>query len=165
VATDESIKVKIIIMNTLTQQLYDYLETFLPQYSNPDGVDFALNPDDSIYVVFAWDDKLKDTCLEFGIAYYVNDFKTFVEDFKLTSLQQLKQVTRETLWELYNAGKGEVFCSFGLYFDNSSELHFRRRGSKLIAKNGLDESHEVHEILTTPRQFIQYAYAHTPHHL
>lgn len=145
-------------MNPEAQQIFDFIDEFIPQYKNPNGVEFTLNCDKSIYVVFAWDDKHKDRCLEFGISYYNEDFKSFLSDFSISSIQQLKSLTREKLWELYYQGKGEVYCSFGTHFYNSFDLHFIRDEDRIIAKSDKGDSHEVHEILKTPRQFMQYTY-------
>jgi hypothetical protein len=146
-------------MEPVNQPIYDFMAAFVPQYINPHGVAFTLNSDKSVYVVFAWDDKLEDECLEFGIAYSNKDFNTFLKDFNISSIQQLKSLTKAKLWELYHTGKGEVYCSFGVYFNNSFELHFHSKGNTIIASNEEGEDHEVHELLRTPRQFMQYTYA------
>jgi hypothetical protein len=146
-------------MNPAAQQLFDFIDDFIPQYINPHGVEFTLNCDGSVYVAFAWDDKLEDKCLEFGITYYHEDFESFLNDFSISSLHQLKAVTMGKLWELYYQEKGEVYCSFGAYFYNNFELHFYRKGNRVIVKCDEDEGYEVHEILKTPRQFMQYTYA------
>jgi hypothetical protein len=146
-------------MNTDSDQIYDFMEAFSPEYINPHGVAFTLNSDKSVYVVFAWDDQLEDQCLEFGISYYNQDFNTFLRDFSISTIQQLKSLSPANLWELFHNGKGEVFCSFGVYFNNSFELHFHNRENRIIASNEEGKSHEVHATLKTPRQFMQYTYA------
>jgi hypothetical protein len=146
-------------MDTVALRIYDFIEAFEPQYINPHGVEFNLYPDKSVYVVFAWDDKHQDQCLEFGISYYNDDFNIFLSDLRISSIQQLKSLTKAKLWELYHTGKGEVHCSFGVYFNNSWELHFHSKENKIIASNEEGEGHEVHEPLKTPRQFMQYTYA------
>jgi hypothetical protein len=145
-------------MTPAAQQIFDFIEEFIPQYVNPHGIEFTLNADKSVYVVFAWDDKLQDRCLEFGITYYNKDFMTFLDDFRISSIQQLKALTKEKLWELYHKGKGEVYCSFGAYFNNSFELHFCSKENRIIAKSNEGQGHEVHETLKTPRQFMRYTY-------
>jgi hypothetical protein len=146
-------------MTPAAQQIFDYMEAFVPQYNNPQGIEFTLFTDRSVYVVFAWDDKLEDRCLEFGISYYTKDFKTFLDDFSITTIQQLKALTKEKLWELYYKGVGEVYCSFGAYFSNSFELHFCSKENRIIAKSDEGGDHEVQEVLKTPRQFMQYTYS------
>jgi hypothetical protein len=146
-------------MNPAAKQLFEFIDEFVPQYINPEGVEFTLHCDGSVYVNFAWDDKVENKCLEFGLSYYNEDFESFLNDFSITSLPQLKAVAKEKLWALYYKGKGEVYCSIGTYFYNSFELHFRRKENRIIAKNDEEEGYEVQEVLKTPRQFMQYTYA------
>ena len=146
-------------MEPVALTIYDFIEAFQPQYINPHGVEFTLNPDSSVYVVFAWDDKHQDQCLEFGICYYNTNFETFLEHFRISSIQQLKSLTKAKLWDLYHTGNAEVFCSFGVHFNNSFQLHFHNKENRIIASNGKGEGHEVNEPLKTPRQFMQYTYA------
>jgi hypothetical protein len=146
-------------MDTATLPIYNFIEAFQPQYINPHGVEFTLNADSSVYVVFAWDDKHQDQCLEFGICYSNTNFEAFLESFRITSIQQLKSLTKAKLWDLYHTGNAEVFCSFGVHFNNSFQLHFHNKEHRIIASNAAGEDHEVHEPLKTPRQFMQYTYA------
>lgn len=143
-------------MNTEIQQIYDFMVVFDPSYINRHGVEFISHDDKSVYVHFKWDDLFEDRRLDFGISYSNEDFETFLSDFKISSIQQLKLLTRERLWEVYYQGKGEVYCIFA--DDPYFSLNFRRKNNRMVARNEKDKHHVVNEKLITPLQFMQYTY-------
>jgi hypothetical protein len=142
-------------MNKASKHIYNFLDDHLGLYDNQQGIEFCMNVDDTVFVIYGIKDSPLEAYFDFGLLYPSNTFNNFMRDFRFAGTQQLKALTPAHLWEMYYKGKAEIYCTLVvkvIFF----ALYFRREGNQMIVRNDNDIEYELGEILQTPRQFAEY---------
>ena len=142
-------------MNRACKYIYDFLDDHLGIYDNQQGLEFVMNIDDTVFVVYDVKDPPLEAYIDFGLVYPSNTIVNFVRDFNFINTRQLKALSPGHLWEMYYKGKVEIYCTITvkvIYFS----LSFRLQGNKMIVRDDEDKEYELGEILQTPKQFAEY---------
>jgi hypothetical protein len=142
-------------MNTASKYIYIFLDDHLGLYNNPQGIEFVVHNDDTVFVNYLIEDPTLPANIEFGLCYTSNDFNDFIGDFRLTGVHALNALTPDRLWEKYYTGQAEIYCILaekGIY----CTMYFRLSGNKMIVHDDNNAPYELNEILQTPRQFAAY---------
>ena len=142
-------------MDRASKYIYSFLDSHLDSYNNRQGIEFAVNVDDSVIVNYVIKDLPLSEYFEFGLCYTSNDFNEFMRDFGFTGTQQLKALSPEHLWEMYYKGQAEFYCIIAgktVYIT----LYFRLAGNKMIVSDDHDNQYELTRLLQTPSDFITY---------
>lgn len=142
-------------MDKACKSIYEFLDDHLGLYDNQQGVEFCMNIDDSVFVIYGIKDPPLEEYIDFGLLYPSNAFSKFVRDFKFAGTKELKALTPDHLWEMYYNGKAEIYCTLVVKVIFYS-LYFRRKGNTMIVRDENDKEYELGEILQTPRQFAEY---------
>jgi hypothetical protein len=142
-------------MTRAGKYIYAFLENHFGIYDNPQGIQFIMNMDDSVFVVCPIKPP-PEPFAEFGLQYASETFDEFVNDFQFSGILALKRLTVDQLWDMYYKGKVELFCNIEvnvIFF----ELYFRMaKNNAMIVRDEDDREHVLAEVLTTPRQFLDY---------
>ncbi len=142
-------------MSRASKYIYNFLDDHLGLYDNQQGIEFCMNIDDSIFVIYGIKDPPLEEYIDFGLLYPSNTFNNFMRDFGFAGTQQLKALSPERLWEMYYTGKAEIYCTIVVKVIFYA-LYFRREGTKMIVRDDYDKEYELGEILQTPMQFAEY---------
>src|SRR3954470_10800024 len=109
-------------MTRAAKHIYTFLDDHLGLYDNPQGIEFIMNMDDSIFVVSPINPP-PEPYVDFGLIYPVQPFDTFIADFQFSGTRALQTMTADKLWALYNVGQAEIYCTlvvkvifYALYF-------------------------------------------------
>jgi hypothetical protein len=146
-------------MTRAERHIYAFFDYHLGIYDNPQGIEFCMNVDDSVFVIMPFNPP-PEPWLDFGLLYPCNKFETFVSDFKFTGTHQLKKLTEEDLWKMYRVGKVEIFCTIVVKVIFHA-LYFRlAKNNTMIVRDDYDNEHELGEVLQYPGQFVEYTQAH-----
>ncbi|MCS3801014.1 hypothetical protein [Niastella sp. OAS944] len=143
-------------MTTLAKRIYLFLDDQCGRYLNSNLIEFNLNIDNTIFVMHCINPPPEEYA-DFGLYYPHNTLDDFAREFEVTSVRQLKTITAEQFWILYNKGKAEVYCSIvaGVIF---YAVYFRLTNNQtMIVRDDYNRQKELKTILTTPKQFIEYA--------
>lgn len=142
-------------MNRASKSIYEFLDDHLGLYDNQAGIEFCMNIDETVFVIYGIKDPPLEEYVDFGLLYPSSEFSQFMRDFKFAGTQELIAMKPDKLWEMYHSGKAEVYCTIVvrvIFFC----LYFRRQGNKMIVRDEHDLEYELGEVLQTPRQFLEY---------
>ena len=142
-------------MNTASKYIYIFLDDHLGLYNNPQGIEFVVHNDDTVFVNYLIEDPTLPAYIEFGLCYPNNDFNNFVRDFRLTGTHALQALSPHHLWELYYTGQAEIYCIVSekrFYFT----MYFRLTENKMMVHDEDNAPYELGEIFQTPGQFVEY---------
>jgi hypothetical protein len=142
-------------LDRATQSIYNFLDDHVGSYNNRQGIEFAVNIDDSVIVNYVIKDLPLSENFEFGLCYTSKNFNEFILDFGFTGTKQLKALTPDHLWELYYKGQAEFYCIIAgkmVYIT----LYFKLAGNKMIVSDDHDNIYELSKLLQTPIEFVTY---------
>jgi len=141
-------------MTRAGKHIYNFLDDHLGLYDNPQGIEFIMNMDDSVFVVCPINPP--EPYVDYGIIYPSQTFDEFVDDFQFSGTLALKALKADKLWALYNKGKAEIYCTivvkvifFALYFRLS-------KNNTMIVRDDYDKEHTLGVVFTSPQQFLEY---------
>jgi hypothetical protein len=131
------------------------MDDHLGIYDNQHGLEFVMNIDDSVFVIYGIKDPPLEEYVDFGLLYPSNTFTNFMRDFRFAGPRELEALPPDRLWEMYYNGKAEIYCTIVvkvIFF----ALYFRRQGDIMIVRDDDEKEYELGEILQWPRQFLEY---------
>jgi hypothetical protein len=150
-------------MTKAGKHIYAFLDDHLGIYDNPQGIEFCMNMDDSVFVIVPLNPP-PEPYVDFGLFYPGNDFNKFVRDFQFSGAQALKALTIDNLWSMYNKGKAEIYCTIVVKVIYHA-LYFRlTKNNTMIVRDDNDNEHEVFVVFKSPQQFLEYTQSHFLHH-
>jgi hypothetical protein len=150
-------------MTKAEKNIYAFLDDHLGIYDNPQGIEFIMNIDDSVFVIHSLDPP-PEPYADFGLFYPSAAFITFVSDFQFTGSRALKTLTPEHLWDMYHKGKAEIYCTLVVKIIFYA-LYFRlTKHNTMIVRDDYDQEHEIGEVFTSPYQFLEYTQSHFLYH-
>lgn len=142
-------------MTRAGKYIYNFLDDHLGIYDNPQGIEFVMNIDDSVFVVYPINPP-PEPYVDFGLMYPSQTLDEFVTDFQFTGTLGLKRLTPEQLWNMYQRGKVEIYCTIAVKVIFHA-LYFRMGGNNtMIVRDDYDQEHVLGEVLTSPYQFLEY---------
>jgi len=107
-----------------------FMEEHRGCYRNSHGIEFD-RMDDSLMVSYTDYHNPEHKYLDFFLS-YEKGIQEFIMDFAINRPQDLDNVTREQLWNVFWSGKGKIYCGLEfslIYFI----LYFRAEDQKLFA--------------------------------
>lgn len=150
-------------MTRAGRYIYKFLDNYLGIYDNPQGIEFCMNIDDSVFVIYPID-PAPEPYVDFGLLYPSNDFNKFVRDFRFAGTKELKALTPAHLWTMYYDGKAEIYCTLVVKVIFHA-LYFRlTKHNTMIVRDDYDEEHEIGEVFRFPSQFLEYTQSHFLQH-
>jgi hypothetical protein len=142
-------------MTRAGRHIYAFLDDHLGIYDNPQGIEFVMNMDDSVFVICPIHPP-PEPYIDFGLIYPSQPFDEFVEDFQFSGTLAVKRLNADKLWNMYQKGKVEIYCTiaikvifFALYFRIAND-------NTMIVRDDFDQEHVLGEVLTSPQQFLDY---------
>jgi hypothetical protein len=146
-------------MTKAGRHIYAFLDNYLGIYDNPQGIEFCMNLDDSVFVIYPVNPP-PEPWIDFGLLYPSNEFNKFVRDFHFAGARELKTMTPERLWGMYRKGKAEIYCTLCVQIIFHA-LYFRlTKKNTMIVRDDYDNEHEIGEVLQSPLQFMEYTQNH-----
>jgi hypothetical protein len=146
-------------MTRAGKHIYTLLDDHMGIYDNPQGIEFIMNMDDTVFVVYPINPP-PEPYVDFGLMYPSQPFNKFVDDFKFSGTRALITMGANKLWALYNAGKAEIYCTIVVKVIFYA-LYFRlTKNNKMIIRDDHDREHELGMVLTSPQQFLEYTQGH-----
>ena len=146
-------------MTRAGKHIYEFLDDHLGIYDNPQGIEFCMNIDDSVFVIHNVHPPPEEY-VDYGLLYPSNSFNKFLRDFNFAGARELQALTPARLWEMYYAGKVEIYCTIVVKVIFYA-LYFRlTENNTMIVRNDYDQEHELERVLTSPRQFLEYTQQH-----
>jgi hypothetical protein len=146
-------------MTRAAKHIYTFLDDHLGIYDNPQGIEFIMNMDDSVFVVSPINPP-PEPYADFGLIYPSQPFNTFVDDFQFSGTRALITMPPNKLWALYNLGKAEIYCTIVVKIIFYA-LYFRlTKNNRMIVRDDYDREHELDMVFTTPLQFLDYTQSH-----
>ena len=146
-------------MTRAAKHIYTFLDDHLGHYDNPQGIEFIMNMDDSVFVV----SPIKpppEPWVDFGLLYPGLPFNTFVDDFHFSGTRALQTMTANRLWALYNKGKAEIYCTLVVKVIFYA-LYFRlTKNNQMIVRDDYDREHRLGMVFTSAHQFLEYTQSH-----
>lgn len=150
-------------MTRAERNIYLFLDDKLGLYDKPHGLEFCLNIDNSVFVIHPLHPP-PEPWFDFGLLYPCNPFNTFVQDFHFKKSQELIALTPAHLWNMYQNGKVEIYCTLVVKIIFHA-LYFRRtKNNRMIVRDDHDNEHEIREVFTYPHQFATYTQSHFVHY-
>ncbi len=146
-------------MTRAAKHIYTLLDEHLGIYDNPQGIQFVMSFDDTVFVVKPINPP-PEPYIDYGLLYPPNPFETFVDDFQFSGSRALTTMTPNKLWALYKLGKVEIYCTLvvGIIF---YVLYFRLgKNNTMIVREENDREHELGMVLTSPQQIVDYTQNH-----
>lgn len=142
-------------MTRAGKHIYTFLDDHLGIYDNPQGIEFVMNMDDSVFVVSPVTPP-PEPYVDFGLIYPSQPFNTFVNDFQFSGSRALITMTPDRLWALYNKGKAEIYCTIVVKIIFYA-LYFRlTKNNRMIVRDDYDREHELGMVFTSAHQFLDY---------
>ena len=142
-------------MTRAGKTIYAFLDNHLGLYDNPQGLEFCMNLDDTVFVIHPLNPP-PEPYVDFGLFYPCNPFDTCVHDFQFSGPHELQALTPAHLWTMYYEGKAEIYCTivvkiifFALYFRLT-------KNNTMIVRDDDDREHELRAVFKTPHQFLEY---------
>jgi hypothetical protein len=149
-------------MTRAARHIYQFLDDYLGIYDNPQGIEFCMNNDNSVFVIYPLEPP-PEPCIDFGLLYPCNAFSRFVRDFQFAGTRGLKELTPENLRTMYQNGKVEIYCTICIQVIYHA-LYFRlTKKNTMIVRDDQDIEHEVGEVFLHPIQFVEYTTNHFLH--
>jgi len=145
-------------MTRVGRNIYEFLDDHLGLYDNPQGLEFCMNCDGSVFVIHNLPSC--EAYIDFGLLYNSNPFSIFLRDFKFANTRELKALGPDRLWEMYYAGKAEIFCTLCVNIIFHALYYRLTKRNTMIVRDDYDQEIELEEVLTTPRQFLEYTQQH-----
>ena len=146
-------------MTRAGKHIYTFLDDHLGIYDNPQGIEFIMNMDDSVFAVCPVNPP-PEPYVDFGLLYPSQPFNTFVDDFQFSGTHALITMTPDKLWALYNKGKAEIYCTIVVKIIFYA-LYFRlTKNNRMIVRDDYDREHELGMVFTSPHQFLDYTQSH-----
>jgi len=150
-------------MTRAARSVYNFLDFHFGLYDNPQGIEFVVNCDDTVFVIIAFNPP-PEPFIDYGLFYPSADFDTFMRDFRFTGAHAVKKLTVDDLWKLYYAGKAEIFCTIAVNAIWHALYYRLTKNNTMIVRDDHDIEHEVGEVLHYPQQFVEYTQAHYLHY-
>ncbi|MBO9204601.1 MULTISPECIES: hypothetical protein [Niastella] len=142
-------------MTRAGKHIYTFLDDHLGIYDNPQGIEYIMNMDDSVFVVCNLNPP-PEPYVDYGLIYPSQPFQTFVDDFQFSGTRALQTMTPDKLWALYQKGKVEIFCTIVVKVVFYA-LYFRlAKNNTMIVRDDYDQEHELGMVFTSPNQFLEY---------
>ena len=146
-------------MTKAEKHIYAFLDDHLGIYDNPQGIEFVMNNDDSVFVIIPLNPP-PEPYVDFGLCYPSNDFYKFVRDFHFSGTLAVKALTIDNLWSMYYKGKVEIYCTIVVKVI-FHVLYFRlTKNNTMIVRDDYDNEHEIFEVFKWPQQFLEYTQSH-----
>ena len=146
-------------MTRAGKHIYTLLDDHLGIYDNPQGIEFIMNMDDSVFVVCPVNPP-PEPYVDFGLIYPSQPFNTFVNDFHFSGTRALITMNANKLWALYHTGKAEIYCTLVVKVIFYA-LYFRlAKNNTMIVRDDYDREHELGMVLTSAQQFLEYTQSH-----
>jgi len=145
-------------MTRAGRHIYEFLDDYLGIYDNPQGLEFCMNADDSVFVIHNLPPP--EEYVDFGLLYNSMPFSKFLRDFKFAGTRDVKALAPDRLWEMYYAGKVEIFCTLCVNIIFHALYYRLTKRNTMIVRDDYDQEHELEVALTTPRQFLEYTEQH-----
>jgi len=141
------------------RHIYKFLDNYFGLYDNPEGIQFIVNNDDTVFVVLAIDPP-PEPWIDYGLMYPCTPFPQFIRDFHFGSINELIALKQAEFWNMYRQGKVEIYCSI-VVKDIFYALYYRiTKKNTMIVRDDYDNEHEVGEIFYNPIQFMEYTQNH-----
>lgn len=147
------------VMTRAGRHIYEFMDDHLGIYDNPQGIEFCMNTDDSIFVIYNFNPPPEEY-VDFGLLYNSTPFSKFLRDFKFAGTKEVKALSPEHLWKMYYAGKVEIFCTLCVNVIFHALYYRISRRNTMIVRDDYDNRIELPEVLTTPRQFVEFTQQH-----
>ena len=152
-------KIKTLIMNTINQAVYDFLDRRLGFYTNKHHVEIILDEEDAISVSCNWPGAPVVEPFFIELEYDPSTIDQFVKIFGITTISHIGAITPEVLMELYRKGEVVIFSAINnppfVY-----TLHFRKQNNTITAKAANKTASIVTALLETPKDFMNYTLQH-----
>ena len=146
-------------MTNAARHIYQFLDDYLGIYDNPQGIEFCMNNDDTVFVILPLNPP-PEPWIDFGYMYPSTAFIKFVRDFQFASTLGLKRLSSANLESMYQAGKVEIYCTIVINVIFYC-LYFRlTKHNTMIVRDDYDNEHEVGEVFHSPIQFMEYTQNH-----
>jgi hypothetical protein len=145
-------------MTRAARHIFEFLDDHLGIYDNPQGLEYCVNCDESVFVIYNM--QAPEEYFEFGLLYDSTPFSKFMRDFKFANLGEVKALGPDRLWEMYYAGKAEIFCTLCANIIFHALYYRLTKRNTMIVRDDYDQEFELEEVLTTPRQFLEYTQQH-----
>jgi hypothetical protein len=146
-------------MTRAAKHIYTFLDDHLGIYDNPQGIEFVMNIDDSVFVVCPVNPP-PEPYVDYGLIYQSQPFHTFVDDFQFSGTRALQVMTPAKLWRMYHTGKAEIYCTLVVKVIFYA-LYFRLgKNNTMIVRDDYDREHQLGMVLTSPQQFLEYTQSH-----
>jgi len=145
-------------MTRAGRNIYEFMDDHLGIYNNPQGLEFCMNVDESIFVIHNLPSP--EEFFDFGLLYDSMPFSKFLRDFKFTGTRDVKELPPDRLWEMYYAGKVEIFCTLCANIIFHALYYRLTKRNTMIVRDDYDQEYELGEVLTTPRQFLEHTQQH-----
>ncbi|MFL5747421.1 MAG: hypothetical protein ACJ751_22295 [Niastella sp.] len=146
-------------MTRAAKHIYTLLDDHLGIYDNPQGIEFIMNLDDSVFVV----SPIKpppEPYVDYGLIYPCQPFNTFIDDFHFSGTRALQTMTQDKMWAMYHKGKAEIYCTLVVRVIMYA-LYFRlTKNNRMIVRDDYDREHTLEMVFTSPLQFLEYTESH-----
>jgi AraC-like DNA-binding protein len=123
-------------------------------YNNPHEVEIVVHNDNSVTVVSNWPGEISEDDIYIELFFESDTIAAFIEAFDIRQIDDLKNITQESLLNYYKTGKAIVWCSIDTQTYYS--LLFSKRNNKIFATDDRQIEHETTALLETPQQFMDY---------
>lgn len=145
-------------MNTIEQEVYDFMENHLGIYDNPHDIEIAMDSN-SISLESRWPGQDAKGDMYVGLWFESETIAEFIQIFGITSVACMNTITPFVMLNLYQKGLTEIYCCIDTSLTFYS-LYFNKQNDMVLAKNDEGLMNEVTEDLETPEQFMQYTLNH-----
>ena len=141
-------------MKKINQVVHDFLSDQVA-YSNKHTVEFTTFDDESVSVSSGWPGITGAGDLYLELCFESETTTGFVETFRITTVDNLENITPVLMLHLFNQGHVELCCAI----DKTNvfyQLRFSKHQGKIRATNEKGALHEADVLLETARQFMDY---------
>jgi hypothetical protein len=135
----------------------NFFETHFGVVSNKYGIQFShftvfqgVSADCSL-PNFSSNDRTVSVC----IAKECPSLQDFVNEFSLSSMNDLYKVTKEWMYQKYRQGKAEICCMINDY--HAHHVYFRLEGSRMMVRDSRGIEQKLLQVLQSPEEMIRYA--------
>ena len=127
-------------MATLAFEIRELLERHNGTFYSEHGVEISDEKDGSIRLVAPLPNyRAEDKAITLELVIGYSSMNDFIRDFAITHWGDIEDIKPIALWQRYEKGKAELFCSVDEWL--KEYLYFRRMKGSLYVTNELDLQH------------------------
>ena len=145
-------------MENINEAVRNFLDDQVRYYS-PQHAEFITFEDNTVFVSTNWPDLKYDENFYVNLFFESKTIEEFVDVFGIKSVNDLNNITSDSLLQLFHMGKADVCCAIDNH-ETSYELRFRKKNNKMMVTDEKGVVHEIPEILQTAQQFKDYIHQH-----